>query len=435
MDAQPTGRELLIELVAVILEYPVSNLPSLHPPYNPQREGILSVLQQPAAVPNGSPHDVRVDAFISFRSANIPLLKRCFAERVSSQLVKHHHSTAPPATYLLRFPNRTLVIHLHPETEPELVSAFWRVLQWFCSTSDPRMQSDPRITVEYPESEYADSVQQPNDPSTYHRNDSFTRLGDHGVALVSRVGTRLNARIEQHFSARIDRARATETDEEKKKDVKLGGKATSALLGGTRKVVGVGAKVASGVTTKVSNVVANGMSNSSVARSFRESKEGTLKKKIHTTISGSLEAAGRIFVAADEQGQKMLRSTGEGSESLAREKYGEEAAAASRNMAGIAIDGYRIARFPQKLGATAVLKGAVKSKMREADAKGVVRQSEPQGVDVGVPPPPPPPQVAQHTPSWQYEELTHEETGTGSSFPPPQNSVPGQQRYAHATYL
>lgn len=83
-----------------------------------------------------------------------------------------------------------------------------------------------------------------------------------------------------------------------------------------------------------------------------------------------LLAFGRIYVAADNQGKIIIGDTGKGTAEYAGVTYGDEAEQVARQLGGIALDGYRIARFPKKLGATAILKGALKSTTHTHENEG-----------------------------------------------------------------
>ncbi|CAN0449300.1 unnamed protein product, partial [Scytosiphon promiscuus] len=71
-------------------------------------------------------------------------------------------------------------------------------------------------------------------------------------------------------------------------------------------------------------------------------------------------AAARVWEAADGQGKLLLESTGDGVGKVAGAKYGSEAEHAARSTGQIALDGWRIFRFPTKLGVTTLAKGAMK---------------------------------------------------------------------------
>ena len=186
--------------------------------------------------------------------------------------------------------------------------------------------------------------------------DRFKKIGDKGVQLVEKLGTRLNDHIQRKVSQKQEAVRGDE-----KKNIKLGGKVTAGALGATRKVVGAGASIASKATEKISGMVAKGMTNNSASRSLSEAPDGSGKKRFHDNLMSGMLAFGRIYVAADAHGKLIIENAGHGAADLASMRYGDEAGNASRQLAGIALDGYRIARFPQKLGATSLLRGALKS--------------------------------------------------------------------------
>lgn len=181
--------------------------------------------------------------------------------------------------------------------------------------------------------------------------------------MVESLGTKVHQSIQRKLTTRVEAAK----EKGQPKDMKLGGKATSTILGSVRGVVGVGAKVAARVTDKVADIVGKGMSENRVSRGMAEADEGTKKRAFHDNLRAGLVAFGKVFIEADRQGKIIIEGIGEGGAELASAKYGKDAEEKARMVGGIALDGYRVARFPQKLGVTAVFKGALKSTAQKAD--------------------------------------------------------------------
>lgn len=125
-------------------------------------------------------------------------------------------------------------------------------------------------------------------------------------------------------------------------------------------VVGVGAGVAAAVIDKVSSVAGNTVANSSVVQGSRNAPEGSKRRQTHDLLVTGAMAVARIWEAADGQGKLLLESTGDGMGRIAGAKYGEEAEHAARSAGQIGLDGWRIFRFPTKLGVTTLVKGVVK---------------------------------------------------------------------------
>lgn len=125
-------------------------------------------------------------------------------------------------------------------------------------------------------------------------------------------------------------------------------------------VVGAGAGVAAAVIDKVSTVAGNAVANSSIVANSRGAPAGSTRREAHDMLVTGAVALGRVWEAADGQGKLLLESTGDGMGRIAGAKYGSEAEHAARSAGQIGLDGWRIFRFPTKLGVTTLVKGAVK---------------------------------------------------------------------------
>ena len=104
----------------------------------------------------------------------------------------------------------------------------------------------------------------------------------------------------------------------------------------------------------------NTVANSSVVQGSRNAPEGSKRRQTHDLLVTGAMAVARIWEAADGQGKLLLESTGDGMGRIAGAKYGEEAEHAARSAGQIGLDGWRIFRFPTKLGVTTLVKGVVK---------------------------------------------------------------------------
>ncbi|CAM9304650.1 unnamed protein product, partial [Hapterophycus canaliculatus] len=127
-----------------------------------------------------------------------------------------------------------------------------------------------------------------------------------------------------------------------------------------KQVVGLGAGVCSVVIDKISTAAGNAVANSSVVAGARHAPEGSTRRQTHDILVTGAVAVARVWEAADGQGKLLLESTGDGVGKVAGAKYGSEAEHAARSTGQIALDGWRIFRFPTKLGVTTLAKGAMK---------------------------------------------------------------------------
>lgn len=198
---------------------------------------------------------------------------------------------------------------------------------------------------------------------------AIQNAGDMGVKLTERIGNAINNAVSKQMRKRIDTARSTENNT---RNVKMGGKVTAAALSGTRAVAGAGASLASSATDKISEVFGKGIANNPVSKNMREAPEGTTKHTFYSNLMSGLMAVGRVYVEADKQGKIIIENAGDSAAELTGIKYGSEAEFATRQVAGITLHGYRIFRFPQKLGATSLLKGAFKSQVGNNGTAGPV---------------------------------------------------------------
>lgn len=384
-ETLPPDYELLLEINARVVDLTSATTTSLQhasssipyfsaasslppqPTLSAPVSGTLRVIQGP--LPPSSPdlNDASpfYHAFLSVGDVSIPLLPKCVASRGG---LLHFQVTVPSG--------QTLSIEPNNSTQPELVDALERLLRWFCQWSEPTAsgvaapvgfsEATPlKSHTAYPQaySPAADAasismqdVESVDVPPPQSKADRFAAAGDKGVEIVERVGSALHRRITSALEAKRD---AVEPDGQR--SVKLGGKATSSLLSVTRKVVGAGATVASKLTDRISSSVGSAMSNSKVSRSMSQAPEGSLKRSFYDNLMAGGVVVGRVYVAADKMGKMIIEDAGDRAAQIAGKKYGGEAESATRNLSHIAVDGYRIARFPQKLGAVSILRGAVTS--------------------------------------------------------------------------
>lgn len=187
--------------------------------------------------------------------------------------------------------------------------------------------------------------------------------GARGEDWVGKVGDRVNQRVVDGLAARQpDPSRKT-------REMKLGGKVTDNVLRGARDASEKGAKLTSGVTEKVSGKLGSALTGNPVVKNFRESPMDSRRKKFHDCLVAGMMTAGRVYVKADEKGKLIIESAGDGLGKQAGDRYGKEAEAAVRNLGRIGLNTYRIIRFPKKLGAKALIKGALKDAMKDKGTK------------------------------------------------------------------
>ena len=354
----PSTYELLVELPATITEGPPPQLSHSAQPVLPvlteSLSGTLRVIQGPRQ--DSAPSPAAYHAFISLESLNVPLLPTHTARRLS----------VSPPIFEVRIPHRVFAIRVQKGVAHELVDSLQTVLQWFCGWVPAEDASHAEV---------AQGAMQPvhgappppsfppnTPPSTPDaQTDRFAKAGEKGVEFVERWGNRINTSIQKKLSARVEKAKETDP-----RQAKLGGKITGKALAGARVVVGKGAAVAHIATEKISGVVGKGFAKNPVTKSFSAAPQGTVRRNFHDNLMAGMLAFGRIYVAADSQGKLIIEDTGKSASEYARATYGDEAENVARQVSGIALDGYRISRFPKKLGASAMLRGALKSTTKSA---------------------------------------------------------------------
>lgn len=384
-ESFPPEYEIILEIDAHVQQIPAAQSSEPHRKQQPViRTGTLRVIQGPlppstpeqtmSSLPSASAStSTSYHAFISIDDVNIPLVPAATASRVST------------GAFYLTLPNYTFTVQPNTRTEPELMDSFEHVLRWFCSW---------QILVEGQPSTTLPPVGSPHDAGSAaalnKKQSSVERIaqyGDRGVEFVERIGNALNLKI----TTALDKKRNS-INEDDARNVKLGGKITATLLSTTRTLVGVGAGMASKVTEKVSSKVGGAIGGNRVSRSMADAPEGSNKRTWYDNLMAGFVAFGRIYVEADHQGRMILESSGHGASEIARKKYGSEAEMAARNVTGIAIDSYRISRFPAKLGATSIIKGAFKSKLAnkqvdQQNQQNQQRQQQEQAAQSGAPNP------------------------------------------------
>lgn len=154
-----------------------------------------------------------------------------------------------------------------------------------------------------------------------------------------------------------------------------------------KQVVGVGAGIAGAVIDKVSTVAGNAVANSSVVANSRKAPEGSKRRQAHDFLVTGAIAAARVWEAADGQGKLLLESTGDGMGRIAGAKYGEEAEHAARCAGQIGLDGWRIFRFPTKLGVSTLVKGVVKGTTAAKEASAAQPDPAASAASTAVPAP------------------------------------------------
>lgn len=139
------------------------------------------------------------------------------------------------------------------------------------------------------------------------------------------------------------------------------------LLSGARRITHIGASIASTATEKISSGVGRGLAGNPVTKSLADAPEGSMRRRLFDDLTSGAACVGRVIVEADAQGRVLIEEVGRGTSSIAGAKYGTEAENVSKEIAGIALDTYRIVRFPHKLGASSLLKGAFKARFANGD--------------------------------------------------------------------
>lgn len=335
-------------------------------------------------------------AFLSIDQLQIPLVSNHKSSRVD------YH------TFRIEIPGRNFYVSLNKQTEPDVIAGMGNLLGWFttfgaCSepvgnhppptVSDIKPSPSDRlhhsIEPKYPaDSNFPANPSYQPDPNAYAKynsdgsapatsmngecaasdsglpsvnsphltsNSRIDRAGVKGATMVTKYGEKLN----KSLKARADASVAASANKPQK-NVKLGGAGTASALNSAKKVVGTGAGMAATVIDKVSSAIGNGLANNKAMSTMRDAPEGSQKRRTHDLLVSGAMAVGQVYIAADNQGKLIFETAGDGAGRVAGAKYGSEAEAATRATGHIALDGYRIFRFPNKLVASSLVQGAVK---------------------------------------------------------------------------
>lgn len=314
--------EVLFQASGVMVEHGAPHL---------QQAGTVRIIQGPtlnsvSEIDSAS----KVYAFIAVNHVNVPLLPDEHARRLNAN------------SFLVRIPGYEFTISLAPQTPAEVVNEFERILAWF-------------TCYQCPPGGYTATGGGGSGTSASAR---IHQAGDVGVKLVEKLADKMTHRMDGLMESQMASARNVET-----RNVKIGGDGTRTVLGTTRKVVGAGAGAASAITEKASDVVGSVLANNPLMKGLRGGPEGSKRFRLHNTLTAGMVAVGKVYVAADERGREMVSTTGEQSAEVLRERYGEQVADAARDGTHIAVDSYRILRFPAKFGAKALVKGAAKASL------------------------------------------------------------------------
>lgn len=344
-------------------------------------------------------------AFLSIDQLQIPLVSNHKSSRVDSH------------TFRIEIPGRNFNVSLNRQTEPNVIAGMEGLLSWFTtfgSCSEPAGNHPPptvsdikpspsdrlhhSIEPDYPANSNfpANPAYQP-DPNAYanyapggsapatsmngecaasdaglpsvnppsQSNSRLDRAGVKGATIVTKYGEKLN----KSLKARADASVAASANKPQK-NVKLGGAGTASALNSAKKVVGTGAGLAATVIDKVSSAIGSGLANNKAMATMRDAPEGSQKRKTHDLLVSGAMAVGQVYIAADNQGKLIFETAGDGAGRVAGAKYGSEAEAATRATGRIALDGYRIFRFPNKLIASSLVRGAVKGSTAAAANAG-----------------------------------------------------------------
>jgi hypothetical protein len=188
---------------------------------------------------------------------------------------------------------------------------------------------------------------------------TIDKAGIKGAQFVTKYGEKIHMSVKKRVDSNVAAGSTREP-----RNVNLGGAATAGTLGGAKRIVGAGAGLAAGVIDKVSSVIGGALANNPAMKNMRDAPEESGRRKAHDLLVSGAMAVGRVYVAADNQGKLIFETAGDGAGRIAGVKYGPEAENAARATGHIALDGYRIFRFPAKLGATSLIKGAMKGGMQ-----------------------------------------------------------------------
>lgn len=365
-ETLPPDYEVVLEMQARLTQQPtIVGSTKLSKPV----EGTLRIIQGPLppATPDQSLQEPSFHAFLSIGDVNLPLLPKCVASRVPNR-----------PSFKIILPAGEFIVEPNPKTEEEIIDGFERICRWFCcwevdqtgataSSSYTAAINEPTGASPYPppppgviEPEMGGTVAVES-PRPMTSADRIARAGDKGVLIVEKFGDALHRKITSTLEKRRDGI-----PEENRKNVKMGGRVTASVLTTTRKVVGTGAHVASMITDKVASSLGSAVSNNKVSRSMASAPEGSAKRTMYDNLMAGMMVIGKVYVAADQKGKIIINDVTELSSDIAKKRYGEEAAHAARSLGGIALDGYRISRFPQKLGARSLISSAAKASAKRS---------------------------------------------------------------------
>lgn len=298
-----------------------------------RQSGIIRVIQGPKQVHvKTMDHYSDVFAFLSVNDLNIPLLPNQTARFVN------------PYGYAINVSSRTFFVTLDRSTPDEFIREFEKILSWFCSFQSAHDSNNSR-------------------PSGMARK--IDNAGNKGVDMVERIADSIHTKLTYAMEPRLRAAREAETHQ-----VNIGGRATATVLGGTRSAVGKVAGFAGVVTDKAANVVGTVLAKNPVMNNMRNAPEGSKRYGLHETLTAGMVSVGKVYVACDEKGRALVSTWGDNSAEVLRERYGDQAAGAAQDSTRIAIDSYRILRFPAKFGAAALLKGAAKASVARDSRRG-----------------------------------------------------------------
>jgi hypothetical protein len=335
-------------------------------------EAVATVTEQPPGVNHETGHLQVIQgqigpnpadgfyAFLSIGALNVPLVSSSPTRRLG------------PSTYLIFIRDSSFVIEFDPRTEPQLVGGFESVLGWFTTWEGSAGPSgavggassyQDNYAGNSMDAELAAAVQSPipvsADASSSSKLDramsAIEKGGSKGVDIVTKVGSRVNVQVSNYADKTLAKQGATPP-----KQVKLGGAPTAAALNAVKTVVGIGASLAAKMVDNVANNVSSKVAASKTVHDMRTAPVGSSKRTVHDLLVSGSVAIARVYLAADHQGRLICEATGITASRVVGARYGTEAENATREGARIALDTYKIIRFPTRLGATTMLKGALK---------------------------------------------------------------------------
>lgn len=295
------------------------------------RKEIIRIIQRPELPLVETMNDsTMVHAFLTTSDVNVPLLPDQEVKKID------------PNVFILRHLEHEFKVTLDQQTAPELLAEFEKVLEWFTSYQGPPTGTQPGGV--------------PGNAITKR----LSKAGEAGVAAVDKIAGKVSEKVDGFMEPKLEAARAGDT-----RNVNIGGKATRRILGKTRKVVGKTAGAADKVTDKASDAVGSILANNPIMKALRKGKKGTTHAKLHNTVTAGMAAAGKVYVAADERSREIVSTAGENSSEVLEQRYGDQVADAAKDSTRIALDSYKIFRFPASFGASALIKGAAKAAMAD----------------------------------------------------------------------